>query len=98
MISMTVRPVEEFYQWMAGFGLTSVPDCDPDGDSIINMVEYFIGGDPPKKHDSALLPNISLVTADPDDNSTDSAFHLSPLRFRESRSVSEYRRRMVYCA
>lgn len=44
--------------------------ADPDFDGISNAVELVIGGNPATGMDSALLPTIELVNADPDGDTT----------------------------
>ena len=44
--------------------------ADPDNDSIANAVEMVIGGNPATSMDTALLPTIELVNADPDGDTT----------------------------
>ncbi len=70
-VSISVTPLEEYDQWIGEFGASGGPGMDTDGDGISNAVEYVIGGDPANQPDAALLPAISLVTADPDGNLAD---------------------------
>lgn len=44
--------------------------ADPDFDGISNAIEMVIGGNPSTGMDSALLPTIELVNADPDGDTT----------------------------
>ncbi len=68
---LTLGPSASYASWIAGFGLTG-PDAlataDPDSDGIANDVEMVLGGNPATGMDSALLPTIELVNADPDSN------------------------------
>ncbi|MEO5714575.1 MAG: Ig-like domain-containing protein, partial [Luteolibacter sp.] len=79
-ISITVNPQEEFAQWMNTFSLSAGPTADSDNDSISNVVEYVIGGNPANRADANLLPTISLVTADPDGNTVNSDYLLFTYR------------------
>jgi fibronectin-binding autotransporter adhesin len=69
---LTLGPSASYASWIAGFGLTG-PDAlataDPDSDGIANDVEMVLGGNPATGMDTALLPTIELVNADPDGNS-----------------------------
>jgi hypothetical protein len=67
-VSITVNPLEEFTQWLSGYGLTAGPGVDSDGDTISNSLEYVIGGNPADQPDAALLPTVSMVAADLDGN------------------------------
>ncbi|MEO8614515.1 MAG: Ig-like domain-containing protein, partial [Luteolibacter sp.] len=67
-VAITVNPQEEFTQWMATFSLNAGPMADTDKDSITNIVEYVIGGNPANPTDSNLLPTTSLVSANLDTN------------------------------
>ncbi|MEO7099864.1 MAG: Ig-like domain-containing protein, partial [Luteolibacter sp.] len=79
-VSITVNPQEEFNQWMSSFGLTAGPGADSDGDSISNIVEYVIGGNPANHPDAGLLPTVSMVTADPDGNTVNDNYLLFTYR------------------
>ena len=53
--------------WLAGFGLTgAAADEDSDGDSILNSVEYVIGGNPANQPDTARLPTVGMIRANLD--------------------------------
>ncbi|MCP5543531.1 MAG: tandem-95 repeat protein, partial [Akkermansiaceae bacterium] len=67
-VSITVNPLEEFAQFMSSYGLTAGPNVDSDGDTILNSVEFVIGGNPANQANQNLLPFVSYVTADPDNN------------------------------
>jgi hypothetical protein len=69
-VSITVISQEEYTQWMTGFSLDAAPGVDSDGDSISNAVEYVIGGNPASGNDIALLPTLTIINADPDNNLT----------------------------
>jgi autotransporter-associated beta strand protein len=72
-----------FATWIAGFGLTgldALATADPDNDGIRNGVEMVLGGDPAAGMDSALLPTIELVNADPDGDTTFSDYLLFTYR------------------
>jgi hypothetical protein len=77
-VSITVipAPVNDYIAWKAEFGITDGPGVDSDGDSISNIIEYIIGGDPADQMDAALLPSVQLVTADPDGDLTTSDYLL----------------------
>jgi large repetitive protein len=79
-VSITVNPVHQFNQWMSTFSLVAPPNVDSDNDSISNAVEYVIGGNPANQSNSNLLPTISLVTADPDNNSINENYLLFTYR------------------
>ena len=79
-VSITVNPQEEYNQWLAGYGITAGPGVDSDGDSISNGIEYVIGGNPANQNNSALLPTISMVTADPDNNLVNADYMLFTYR------------------
>jgi hypothetical protein len=64
-IAVSSTNLTGFNEWLAGFGLTASPQADSDNDNISNAVEYVIGGNPATRNDSALLPSVSLVSADP---------------------------------
>ena len=67
-VSIIVNSVSHFNLWMTGYGVSSSPGADSDNDTISNAVEYVIGGDPIGQSSIALLPTVSMVTADPDGN------------------------------
>jgi hypothetical protein len=79
-VSITVNPVHQFNQWMSTFSLVAPANVDSDNDSISNAVEYVIGGNPANQSNSNLLPSISLVTADPDNNSINENYLLFTYR------------------
>jgi hypothetical protein len=79
-VSLTVNPLQEFTQWLDTFGVTDGSDGDTDKDSIGNSIEWVIGGNPANQNDSGLLPQVSLVTADPDENSVDDDYMLFTYR------------------
>ena len=79
-ISITVNPLEEINQWLASFGLSDGPGGDSDNDSIRNSVEFVIGGNPANQNNTALLPTISMVNADPDNNSINADYLLFTYR------------------
>ena len=79
-VSVTIQPLHQFNQWMSTFGLAAAPNLDSDNDSISNAIEYVIGGNPANMADSSLLPTISLVSADPDNNSTNESYLLFTYR------------------
>ena len=70
---LTLGPNASYSSWIAGFGLAG-PDAaataDPDFDGIENAVEMVLGGNPATGMDTALLPTIELVNADPDGDLT----------------------------
>jgi autotransporter-associated beta strand protein len=69
--------------WIDGFGLTgldALATADPDLDGIANAVEMVIGGNPATGMDTALLPTIELVNADPDGDTTFSDYLLFTYR------------------
>jgi autotransporter-associated beta strand protein len=79
-----------FEDWIAGFGLTgadALGTADPDKDGIANAVEMVLGGNPATGMDTALLPTIELVNADPDGDTTFSDYLLFTYR-RTDLSVS----------
>ncbi|MEY3895109.1 MAG: hypothetical protein RLZZ214_628, partial [Verrucomicrobiota bacterium] len=63
-VSINVRALQEFDQWMAPFGISAGPGENSDSDSIINAVEYVIGGNPGGGSDAQFLPTATLVSAD----------------------------------
>ena len=65
VVSITVRPVEEYQQWIASFDLTAGPEEDSDGDSISNAVEYVLGGNPATGWSPELLPTLTQVPGEP---------------------------------
>jgi VCBS repeat-containing protein len=81
-VTITVNPVVDdgFANWLASFGLVVNPGDDPDHDGISNAVEFVIGGDPKNRSDVDLLPTISLVNADPDNNTTNEDYLLFTYR------------------
>jgi hypothetical protein len=79
-VSITVNSQEEYNQWLAGYGITAGPGADSDGDSISNGIEYVIGGNPANQNNAALLPVISMVTADPDNNAVNADYLLFTYR------------------
>jgi hypothetical protein len=79
-VSITVNPLEEFNQWLALFSITAGPGVDSDGDSISNAVEFVIGGNPANQNNTAMLPTITMVTADPDNNSVNADYLLFTYR------------------
>ncbi len=81
-VTITVNPVADdgFASWLASFGLVGNPGDDPDHDGISNAVEFVIGGDPKNRSDVGLLPTISLVNADPDNNTTNEDYLLFTYR------------------
>jgi fibronectin-binding autotransporter adhesin len=72
-IALVVATGPTFASWIAGFGLTG-PDAlataDPDFDGISNSAEMVLGGNPATGMDTALLPTIERVNADPDNDTT----------------------------
>jgi autotransporter-associated beta strand protein len=70
---LALSSAASYASWIDGFGLTG-PDAlataDPDFDGIDNAVEMVIGGNPATGMDTALLPTIELVNADPDGDTT----------------------------
>jgi large repetitive protein len=81
-VSITVNEVAEagFLAWLAEYGLVAGPTTDSDKDSISNAVEYVIGGNPANQNNANLLPVISSVTADPDNNSINESYLLFTYR------------------
>jgi autotransporter-associated beta strand protein len=69
--------------WIAGFpgvGLLNGVNDDPDNDGIDNGSEMVLGGNPATGMDTALLPTIELVNADPDGDTTFSDYLLFTYR------------------
>jgi hypothetical protein len=88
---LTVNAVtgDGFAEWLMGFDISDTdPATDSDNDGIPNVVEYVIGGNPKNMNDTALLPTGVLVEADPDDDSTASAYLLFTYR-RTDRSARD---------
>ena len=79
-VLITVTPPQGFSTWLDGFGLVAGPGDDSDDDSISNAVEYVIGGNPANQPDTALLPTITMVNADPDDDQTSDDYLLFTYR------------------
>jgi large repetitive protein len=79
-VLISVSPLEEFTQWMSTHSLAAGKTADSDGDSISNIMEYVIGGNPSTEDDADLLPTISMVTADPDGNSVNADYLLFTYR------------------
>jgi hypothetical protein len=73
---LTLGPAASYVSWIDGFfpGETNQAiigaGADPDKDGIANGVEMVIGGNPKLGMDTALLPTIERVNADPDGNTT----------------------------
>jgi hypothetical protein len=81
-VSINVRSLEEFDQWMAISVQGAGPLEDSDNDSISNAVEYVTGGNPAGGSDAALVPTATWVSADLDDNPGDEDY----LRFTYRRT------------
>jgi hypothetical protein len=75
-VSINVEPLDDFTQWLGGFGLAAGAAEDSDQDSISNAVECVIGGNPANFPDSGRLPTATLVTADPDGDLLDDDYLL----------------------
>jgi hypothetical protein len=73
-------PVGNFSDWLAENTLPADPVIDTDGDSIKNIIEYIIDGDPGNRNNLNLLPTAQLVLADPDGNLTNSDYVLFTYR------------------
>lgn len=54
--------------WLNEKNLPADPTIDSDGDSIRNIIEYIVDGDPISRNDVNLLPTAELVFADPDED------------------------------
>ncbi len=65
LVSISVRPLEEYQQWIASYDLADGPEVDSDGDSISNGVEYVLGGNPATGWSPGLLPTLALAPAEP---------------------------------
>ncbi len=82
---LTLGPVDYAF-WISSFfpGVTNPliigSGADPDFDGIANSVEMVIGGNPATGMDTALLPTIELVNADPDGDTTFSDYLLFTYR------------------
>ena len=81
-ITVAPAPVGDFRDWLAENTLPADPTIDTDGDSIKNIIEYIIGGDPDNRNDLNLSPTVQLVLADPDGDLTNSEYLL--LTYRRS--------------
>jgi autotransporter-associated beta strand protein len=80
---LTLGPSASYASWIAGFGLAGLDaaaTADPDFDGIENAVEMVLGGNPATGMDTALLPTIELVNADPDGDTTFSDYLLFTYR------------------
>jgi len=80
---LTLGSAASYASWIGGFGLTgldALATADPDFDGIPNAVEMVIGGNPATGMDTALLPTIELVNADPDGDTTFSDYLLFTYR------------------
>ena len=62
-------------------------NADPDDDGISNAVEMVIGGDPKDGMDTALLPTLEMLSADPDGDTNFSDYFLFTFR-RTDESVT----------
>jgi autotransporter-associated beta strand protein len=72
-----------YASWIAtfpGVGLLNGVNDDPDNDGIDNGMEMVLGGNPATGMDTALLPTIELVNADPDGDTTFSDYLLFTYR------------------
>ncbi len=79
-----------YASWIAtypGVGLLNGVNDDPDLDGIKNGMEMVLGGNPATVMDTALLPTIALVNADPDNDTTFADYLLFTYR-RSDLSVS----------
>ena len=79
-ITIIPPPNQAFSDWLAENGLPADPTIDTDEDSIDNIIEYIIGGDPVNRNDTDLLPSGVLVTADPDEDTNASSYFLFTYR------------------
>jgi hypothetical protein len=79
-ITVAPAPVGDFRDWLAENTLPADPTIDTDGDSIKNIIEYIIGGDPDNRNDLNLSPTVQLVLADPDGDLTNSEYLLFTYR------------------
>jgi hypothetical protein len=64
-VSITVAGMagSDFNEWLATHQLAAGMGADSDVDSVINAIEYVIGGNPKSQMDAGLLPTVSRVTA-----------------------------------
>ncbi len=83
VVSITVNPLEEFSQWMGSFNLSAGPTVDSDSDTVRNVIEYVVGGNPASGSNANLLPTVSMVTADPDGNLVNDSYLLFTFRRTE---------------
>jgi hypothetical protein len=79
-ITVNPAPVGDFRDWLTENALPADPTIDTDGDSIKNIIEYIIDGDPGNRNDLNLLPTAQLVLADPDGDLTNSDYVLFTYR------------------
>jgi hypothetical protein len=81
-VNITVFPApdNDFSAWLTENGLPEDPTLDTDNDSVDNIIEYIIGGDPVNRNDTGLLPSGGLVTADPDEDTNASSYLLFTYR------------------
>jgi hypothetical protein len=89
-IALVAAAGPTYATWIAGFGLTgldALATADPDFDGICNSAEMVLGGNPATGMDTALLPTIELVNADPDGDTTFANYLLFTYR-RSDLSVS----------
>lgn len=71
---------ENLGAWLNDKNLPADPSIDSDGDSVSNIIEYIVDGEPIGRNDSNLLPTSQLVHADPDGDLTASEYFLFTYR------------------
>jgi len=83
-ITVVTAPASGLSVWLTENSLPADPTIDTDGDSMSNIFEYIVGGDPVNRNDMNLMPKVELVLEDPDGDSTASEYFLFTYPRRDS--------------
>lgn len=82
-VTLISAPLGHFSDWITENSLPADPTIDTDWDSISNIIEYIIDGDPVHHNDLNLLPTAQLVLADPDGDLIASRYLLFTYRWSD---------------
>lgn len=86
-VTLISAPLGHFSDWITENSLPADPTIDTDWDSISNIIEYIIDGDPVHHNDLNLLPTAQLVLADPDGDLIASRYLLFTYRWSDRSSA-----------